>query len=148
MLSNTVTPDNYQVNAAGAWIVDGVVQTKKGEASVSVSAKENEQSKASEQTSAENQGLTFELYKVYDDGGTHVYFYYTFANGLNTPGSEDTIRFSQCQREVGSVLSSRYPGHYYTSPKYEKVGTYNGVEYFKWYEATFYDANMNVLGAW
>lgn len=28
MLANTVTPDNYTVNENGAWIVNGVVQTK------------------------------------------------------------------------------------------------------------------------
>ena len=27
MLANTVTPDNYTVNADGAWTVNGVVQT-------------------------------------------------------------------------------------------------------------------------
>lgn len=28
MLSNTTTPDGYQVNASGAWVVNGVVQTQ------------------------------------------------------------------------------------------------------------------------
>lgn len=28
MLANTITPDGYQVNANGAWVVDGAVQTK------------------------------------------------------------------------------------------------------------------------
>ena len=28
MLANTTTPDNYNVNADGQWVVDGVVQTK------------------------------------------------------------------------------------------------------------------------
>ena len=28
MLSNTETPDGYQVNADGAWVVNGAVQTK------------------------------------------------------------------------------------------------------------------------
>ncbi len=28
LLQNTTTPDNYQVDASGAWVVDGVVQTK------------------------------------------------------------------------------------------------------------------------
>ena len=29
MLSNTTTPDGYQVNATGAWVVNGVVQTQR-----------------------------------------------------------------------------------------------------------------------
>lgn len=28
MLANTITPDNYTVNADGAWTADGIVQTK------------------------------------------------------------------------------------------------------------------------
>lgn len=28
MLSNTITPDNYTVNSEGAWIVNGIVQTR------------------------------------------------------------------------------------------------------------------------
>ena len=64
MLASTITPDNYMVNENGAWVVNGVVQTKKGLASIPTATSESQsQNTATNESQNQNSNI---------DGGNHL----------------------------------------------------------------------------
>lgn len=99
------------------------------------------------QTSNGNGVFPYESYKIYDDGGTHVYFYYPLDASYGTP--EAGAAYQRCCDEMHAIWRVRYPSYSYVSNwTWENIGTYNGVKYIKAYHKEVYDANMNVLGTW
>ena len=112
MLSDTTTPDNYQVNKDGAWIVDGGVQLQFN----------LEENAGNDEEAGENSGEASYEYDAYDLIGT-----YTSEDGdymeLNL-GADDSLVGKMCIRDrsmsatratssrnpsrVGSSASSQY----------------------------------------
>ena len=78
LLTNTVTPDGYTVNADGAWTVEGVVQTtqisQRTANTQNVQARGNAPSGANtERRQFDNYAITYEYFSVFEEYGNTKY---------------------------------------------------------------------------
>ena len=91
-------------------------------------------------TNTEITTLSFEPYKVYDEGGLNVYYYMNIDNDLSAERA-------RCDSELHAILSARYPGKHRTSNWAYENFTVNGVRYQKRWFTAIYDANGNVIAS-
>lgn len=100
------------------------------------------------ETQPDNGAFPYETLKLFDDGGIHVYFYYT---ENDWKPDTDTIR-TCCTLDIekNTIIQSRFGNYRMASPGdlQEDMGVYNGVRYYKRYNRVIYDDNMNVVAQW
>lgn len=120
MLANTTTPDGYQVNGDGAWTVNGVVQTKGQQESVSYEEISDAYQNYLSTVSVEFGKIKYDLVYLNNDNIPELMYAFnsSHAHGVNI-----------CTYQDGVV----YPLSSYES------GTYGSVSYFPktgyiWYE--------------